>query len=236
MLLYFVRHGDPVYNPDSLTPLGLRQAEAVGRRLARYGLDQIFSSPMIRAQETARPAAEMLRKKISTVEFASEDRAWQGLSALDDQGRRRWACDDPETRALFTTPEVRALGMDWYDHPAFVGNTYKDYMHWMGGECDAFFAALGYERQEWHGFYRAVRLNGERIGLFAHGGFGGAFLSHVLGIPYPQLSRMINLSHSSLTVIEFADRERICIPVLLTLSNDAHLYHENLPLYDRAKF
>ena len=36
MLLYFIRHGDPCYDPDSLTPLGLRQAEAIGRRLARY--------------------------------------------------------------------------------------------------------------------------------------------------------------------------------------------------------
>ena len=41
MLLFFVRHGDPIYVPDSLTPLGRRQAEAVAKRLARYGLDQI---------------------------------------------------------------------------------------------------------------------------------------------------------------------------------------------------
>ena len=31
MLLLYVRHGDPIYSPDSLTPLGERQAEAVGR-------------------------------------------------------------------------------------------------------------------------------------------------------------------------------------------------------------
>ena len=29
MILYYVRHGDPTYNPDELTPLGHRQAEAV---------------------------------------------------------------------------------------------------------------------------------------------------------------------------------------------------------------
>ena len=33
MLFFYVRHGDPIYNPDSLTPLGQRQAEAVGKRL-----------------------------------------------------------------------------------------------------------------------------------------------------------------------------------------------------------
>ena len=35
MLLFYLRHGDPIYSPDSLTPLGQRQAEALGRRLAQ---------------------------------------------------------------------------------------------------------------------------------------------------------------------------------------------------------
>ena len=29
MLLFFVRHGDPIYQPDSLTELGKQQAEAL---------------------------------------------------------------------------------------------------------------------------------------------------------------------------------------------------------------
>ena len=49
MLLFYVRHGDPIYNPDSLTPLGERQAEAIARRLALYGIDKIYSSTSTRA-------------------------------------------------------------------------------------------------------------------------------------------------------------------------------------------
>ena len=41
MLLFLIRHGDPIYEPDQLTALGQRQAEAVGRRLSRYGIDKI---------------------------------------------------------------------------------------------------------------------------------------------------------------------------------------------------
>ena len=44
MILYYVRHGDPIYNPDSLTELGKRQAEAVAKRLAVHGIDKIFAS------------------------------------------------------------------------------------------------------------------------------------------------------------------------------------------------
>lgn len=42
MLLFYIRHGDPIYKPDSLTPLGHRQAEAVAKRLSLYGIDRIF--------------------------------------------------------------------------------------------------------------------------------------------------------------------------------------------------
>ena len=77
MILYIVRHGDPIYNPDSLTPKGLRQAEAVGKRLAVFGLDEIYASPLKRAQQTAAPAAEMLKKEIITKDFMSENLAFE---------------------------------------------------------------------------------------------------------------------------------------------------------------
>lgn len=35
MLLYYIRHGMPVYDPDSLTPLGERQAEAAAKAANR---------------------------------------------------------------------------------------------------------------------------------------------------------------------------------------------------------
>ena len=49
MLFYYIRHGDPIYNPDSLTELGKRQAEAVGRRLAAHGMDRIFAEAIYEA-------------------------------------------------------------------------------------------------------------------------------------------------------------------------------------------
>ena len=51
MLLYIIRHGDPNYNPDSLTERGKLQAAALAKRLARYGVDRIYSSPLKRAAD-----------------------------------------------------------------------------------------------------------------------------------------------------------------------------------------
>ena len=64
MLFFYIRHGDPIYNPDSLTPLGLEQAEAIKYRLARYGLDKIYASSSNRAMLTAKPTAELLKKEV----------------------------------------------------------------------------------------------------------------------------------------------------------------------------
>ena len=55
MILFYVRHRDPVYDPDSLTPLGVRQSEALAKRLALYGVDRIYSSTSNRAIQTTKP-------------------------------------------------------------------------------------------------------------------------------------------------------------------------------------
>ena len=236
MLLYFVRHGDPCYDPDSLTPLGLRQAEAIGRRLARYGLDRIYASPMRRAMQTAQPAAEMTGREIIPLDFASEQHAWDELTLRHPDGSRTWAALDPSTQRFFASPEIRAMGMRWYEHPAFDATTYRSGMERIARESRAFLSSLGYEQSEREGVYHARRDHDERIALFAHAGFGGAFMSHVLGIPYPQYVHTFDLSHSSLTVIEFREKNGVCIPRVLTMSNDAHLYCDNLPLRDRPLF
>jgi broad specificity phosphatase PhoE len=67
MRLLLVRHGQTAANVrgeldtaipgPGLTRLGRRQAKAIPARLAAEGIDAIYSSALIRAQETARPLA-----------------------------------------------------------------------------------------------------------------------------------------------------------------------------------
>jgi broad specificity phosphatase PhoE len=44
MILYVIRHGDPDYATDSLTPKGKLQADALAKRLAVHGVDTVYSS------------------------------------------------------------------------------------------------------------------------------------------------------------------------------------------------
>ena len=48
-----IRHGDPDYSTDSLTPQGKLEAAALADYLCSLKIDRIYSSPLGRAKETA---------------------------------------------------------------------------------------------------------------------------------------------------------------------------------------
>lgn len=72
MLLYLVRHGDPIYETDSLTDRGRLQAKALSERLRRAGIDRIFCSPMGRAKETAEYTCKLLGLEKNIEEWTHE--------------------------------------------------------------------------------------------------------------------------------------------------------------------
>ena len=229
MLLYYVRHGDPIYTPDSLTPLGERQAEAIGRRLAQNGVDRVFTSTSTRAKQTAKPLCEM--KKLTPVEldFANEGHAWREMTVKLSDGRPCWMYQHKKTCHLMVSPEVFALGQRWFDHPAFAGRGYDGGIARINEGTDALLASLGYEHDREKRMYRAVRPSAEKVALFAHEGFGSLFLPSLLDIPYPQFAPYYTMMHTGLTVIDFPDEEGFVIPHIRTLSNDGHLYEDRLP-------
>ena len=53
MKLYIVRHADPDYQNDSLTPHGFYEAKSAAKRLAALSAKSVYISPLGRAQKTA---------------------------------------------------------------------------------------------------------------------------------------------------------------------------------------
>ncbi len=236
MLFYYIRHGDPTYDPDSLTPLGRRQAEAVGKRLAVHGIDKIFASSAERAKLTAKPLCEMLGMDMTVLDWCNEGHVWNELVVSLPDGSRTWAFYHAPTRALFRSKEMRDMGDTFYTHPAFEDKTTYGITQFESGlrrvqtGVDELIHSLGYTHDKARGGYVAEYPTDDRIALFAHQGFGGAFLSCLLDIPYPTFSTSFDLSHSSVTVIEFrAERGQFCVPHVLQLANDSHIYREGLP-------
>ena len=230
MLLYYVRHGDPIYDPDSLTPLGHRQAEAVAHRLCAHGVSQVFSSSSNRAMLTAQPTCEILKQEKTILDWCNESHAWADFAIpLDETGRRTWDFAHPALQEAYASREMADLGDRWYEHPAI-----RDYHFERGDdrirrEAHALLAEHGYEYDPEKRMYKAVRPNKDRIALFAHQGFGLSFLSCILDIPRPIFCVRFDMSHSGMTVIQFDENKEYVVPKILTMANDSHLYREGLP-------
>lgn len=229
MFIYYIRHGDPTYNPDCLTPLGIRQAEALGRRLALHGIDEIYSSPSVRAMQTATPLSEIIRKPINTLEFCFEDLAWQEFTVIGENGQRRWMFAEQSVKDKFSEKEIFELRNDWYKGP-FFDKKVGEGVNRVNNAIDEFLAGFGYIHQRERGTYRIAEHNNKRIAIFAHEGFSMIFFSSLLDIPYPLFSTRFDISHSCVSVVELSySASGETIPKVLQYSNDSHLYKDNLP-------
>ena len=237
MLLFYIRHGNPTYSPDELTPLGKRQAEAIGRRLSAYGIDEVYSSTSTRAMQTAQPTCEILAKELHTMDWMHEKYAFNSLTMPYKNGKNSWLWSHPVYAELLCSRELREMGDKWHEHPKLAEYNFGAAIRRIGDEADKWLASFGYEHDRNRGQYKITsdEYKDKRIALFAHEGSGKVFLSEILDIPYPYFSTHIDIQQSGVTVIKFDDgsgehdyggyaRARV-----LTVSNDAHLYRAGLP-------
>lgn len=114
MRVYVARHGETTWNlagryqgrlESELTPLGMRQARALGEAMRDAGAGRVVSSPLLRCTETARPAAELLRVPVETDERLIEiaHGMWEGrlrdeIAANDPERYRAWRHDPAHVR------------------------------------------------------------------------------------------------------------------------------------------
>lgn len=227
MLLFYLRHGEPTYNPDQLTPNGERQAEALARRLSVYGIDEVYSSSSNRARQTAQPTCEILHRDMIVLDWCNEGHAWNELGVVKENGQRTWGFQHEPTAKLMASREIFELGDEWYRHEAFP-KSFEQGIKRIERETDAFLLSLGYRHDREARAYVAEAPSRRRIALFAHQGFGMAFLSAVLDIPYPTVATRFDMQHSGMSVIYFDENKPIVVPRLLQLSNDSHLYRHAL--------
>lgn len=232
MLLFYVRHGDPIYSPDSLTELGHKQAEALVKRMKQCAPERIFASSSNRAILTATPSAQALGKEIEIMDWCHESHAWRDLTVVNEAGQRTWAFADPESVRFWASKEIRSLDRDWYKHPRYAGTSFETGFQRIEKETDNFLLSLGYRHDREQNGYIVENPQHERVALFAHQGFGLAFLSSLLDVPYPLFSTHFDMSHSNMTVIDFSPERtnpELVIPKVLQLSNDSHIYEAGIP-------
>ena len=237
MLIFYIRHGDPVYDPDQLTPLGHRQAESVAHRLALFGLDEVYASTSTRAIQTAQPTCELLHKELKTLDFLNEN--YLDALHIPVEGKKPyWVWAHPYYGQLLARRDVRELRDKWYEHEELRDFHFERDILRVRRELDAFLASHGYEHDTDLGLYKVTERHHERrIAIFAHESMGKIFMSHLLDIPYPCYAAHFEMKHAGVTVVRLDDGASApgdTVPReyararMLTLSNDAHLYREGI--------
>ena len=235
MLLYIIRHGDPIYDPDSLTDLGHEQARALVPRLAPLGFDKIFVSPMIRAQQTAAPTCEALGMTPAVRPFLSEQKLFEQLSTLlpgdkhKEKVYMRWCFHQQETNYKPRNPYGEME--KWYDLPVFsaVREKAKPAYEEFIAAADDFLLELGYRRED--GFYKIENPPYERVAVFCHQGVGLTWIAHMLNIPPQMMWSSFDITHTGVTVLDFKNYEnKETTPICLCLSDTAHLFGADMEI------
>lgn len=229
MLLYIVRHGDPIYATDTLTERGKLQAEAVGKRLYDAKIDRIFSSPMGRAQETAEPACRLLGLKKHIEEWAHE--IGDEMKTTFPDGVRKTLAAVQNTYFLengqIDLPYDKA-----YECSVIKDTDMKSAVDYIEKNGKDFLERLGYREE--NGIYRILKPNDEKVALFCHAGFARAWVSVLLHIPLQNMWASFRQTHTGVTVIEFKNyKNGITAPTCLCYSDVSHLYAAGLDkVYD----
>ena len=216
MRLILVRHGDPNYELDCLTELGHRQAKVVAERLMEEGIQKIFCSPQGRAQQTAKPFAELSGiKEIETLDFMREIRFGKFENLYMDGNP--WLCSF----------ELMHKGVDlqdpgWREFSDFADNTATVDVGTVQAGVDSWLETLGYKREGL--YYRCTNETDEKktIVLFSHGGSSTALLSRVFNIPFPHLCVMFgHIPHTCITSLRFDRNPGVLSMPILEYSVDA---------------
>lgn len=224
MRLYLIRHADPDYANDTITPAGHLEAAALAERLASHGLDRILCSPLGRARATAKYTCDRLKMEPLVEPWLAE---LSGCSMERSPWGKMVAWDCPGEIVRADPVESRSFDERFYaaTYPATVRERCAEIIR----NSDEFLSRLGYARDG--GRYRIVEANRLRIGIFCHGGFGLTWLAHLLEIPLPLMWSGFWLPPTSVTTILFDERsQQWAVPRCIGVGDVSHLYKAGLPV------
>ena len=215
MRILFVRHGEPDYAHDCLTETGRAQAEAAALRLRGEGIGELWSSPLGRAQETARAASEALGLPVQTLDFMREV-TWGSTDGTElYAGGHPWAIADEMARQ-----GLRLNDPDWRESPYFRTNRVAECVDSVEKGIDDWLAGFGYVREGACYRHAGEEKEHRTVALFSHGGSSCAAMGHILGLPFPYAIALLHIDFTGISVVRLDNRAGIGVLPQLKCSND----------------
>lgn len=222
MRILIIRHGDPDYEHDSLTPKGWREAELLSDRICRMDIKAFYVSPLGRAKDTASCTLKKLGRTATEYPWLREFAPT--IMRPDVSDRRMIAWDWlPEDWTKEENFYCRDL---WMQHPALIEGKVPEEYRWITDSLDKLLAEHGYVRE--NNIYRVERANRDTIAFFCHFGLECVLLSHLLGISPMLLWHHTAAAPTSVTTLYTEERrEGTAIFRMSSFGDISHLYTAN---------
>ncbi len=231
MRLLIIRHADPDYEHDSLTPTGFVEADALSERLAGTDITKFYCSPLGRAKATAAPTLRRMNMEAETREWLREFSP--PFIRYPGTGEEHICWD--WLPADWTQIPMMYDRDTWMNHPAMVEAGVREYYESVLAGMDELLASHGYVREG--GIYRAVRPNRDTVALFCHFGVGCVLIAHLLHLPAFVLWQGTSAPPSSVTTLYTEERrEGIASFRMRSYGDVSHLYAKGMEPSVAARF
>ena len=221
MKLVIVRHGDPNYEIDSLTPTGWKEAELLVPRISAMDVKAFYVSPLGRAKDTAAATLKAMGRQAT-------EKTW--LREFSARMRKPWFDEDDciwDWLPADWTAEPRFFDKDqWFNVPVFQKAGVEQEYRWVCEGLDALLADHGYRRKD--NYYVAENANEDTIVLFCHFGLECVLLSHLLNVSPMVLWHGTAAAPTSVTTLNTEERrEGIAYWRMASFGDISHLYVAN---------
>lgn len=205
MEILLVRHGQPrwthdgvAYNDPPLTDLGHQQAERMAERVVALGrVDEVCTSPMLRAQETAAPLLERLG-----IEPAVH--GWLREIGLPDD----WdGAPIDRIRSTFAAGRSRPREQ-WWDPVAPGAEAFRDFHRRVHAGTADLLDHLGIapHPDDPEAVWAVPEADERRVVIVAHAGTNSLVLGRLLGLsPEPWEWERFRSAHASVSMVGTVD-------------------------------
>ena len=228
MKIIIIRHAEPDYPNNTLTPQGFIEAEALGKHYDASMFDDIYSSSLPRALLTAQAVVKG-EKEIHVVDWLIE--FVHRVKVGDNDRHLNW---DFKPSFLKDHPEVYD-NRDYLDCETLKTGNLKEEYEKVINEFDKVIEKHGYKKNG--DFYDVIDGNTKTIVFFCHLGMMSVLLSRLLNIPYTALAQFMCCLPTGVTTVVSEEREKgIAQFRILRYGDLSHLEMENIEPSFAARF